>query len=375
MVCNQLFWYIRIIKSVHIDLERHPNRIGGRNRSSRIGYNVISEVRKMILAEKIVQERKKNGWSQEDLADKLGVSRQSVSKWESAQSVPDLQRILEMSKLFEVSTDYLLKDEVEERPSEPLSEESGKELRRVSMEEANSFLKETRNFADKISIGCLICILCPVPLLVIMALQKAGTIPLAEDPAGGLGILILLAMVAVSLIFFIPAGLAYAKWDWLENEIFDTEYGVDGLVRSKSEKFKSTFARAITMGTIIMIIGVIVFVAGGVIDEKNDALHMSLCGLMLATIAVGVFMIVHAGIISDGYSKLLQEGDYSKEEKSNTLLKAITPLYWMVATAIYLGWSFLSGRWDITWIVWAIAGVLYGGINVLLKTLHQSKTR
>ena len=329
----------------------------------------------MILAEKIVQERKKNGWSQEDLADKLGVSRQSVSKWESAQSVPDLQRILEMSKLFEVSTDYLLKDEVEDRPVEQLTEESGKELRRVSMEEANSFLQDTRVFAGKISIGCLICILCPVPLLVIMALQKAGTIPLAEDPAGGIGILILLAMVAVSLIFFIPAGMAYAKWDWLEKEIFDTEYGVDGLVKSKSEKFKSTFVRAITMGTIIMILGVIVFLAGGVIDEKNEALHTGLCGLMLATIAVGVFMIVNAGIITDGYSKLLQEGDYSKEEKSNTLLKAITPLYWMVTTAIYLGWSFLSERWEITWIVWAIAGTLYGGISVLLKTLHQNKIR
>ena len=54
---------------------------------------------KMILADKIIDERKKNGWSQEELADKLGVSRQSVSKWEGAQSVPDLQRILEMSKL------------------------------------------------------------------------------------------------------------------------------------------------------------------------------------------------------------------------------------------------------------------------------------
>ncbi|MBR3031596.1 MAG: helix-turn-helix transcriptional regulator [Clostridiales bacterium] len=329
----------------------------------------------MILAEKIVQERKKNGWSQEDLADKLGVSRQSVSKWESAQSVPDLQRILEMSKLFEVSTDYLLKDEVEDRPMEQLTEESGKELRRVSMEEANAFLQDTRTFAGKISIGCLISIHCPVPLLVIMALQKAGVIPLGEDPAGGLGIIILLAIVALSLVFFISAGIAYAKWDWLEKEIFDTEYGVDGLVRSKSEKFKSTYVRAITMGTIIMIFGVIVFLAGAVVDENNEALHMGLCGLMLAAIAIGVFRIVYAGIITDGYDKLLQEGDYSKEEKSNTLLKAITPLYWMVATAIYLAWSFLSERWDITWIVWAIAGVLYGGISVLLKTLHQSKTR
>lgn len=68
----------------------------------------------MILAEKISEERKKNGWSQEELAEKLSVSRQSVSKWESGQSVPDLNRILEMARIFGVTTDYLLKDEIEE---------------------------------------------------------------------------------------------------------------------------------------------------------------------------------------------------------------------------------------------------------------------
>ena len=59
----------------------------------------------MILADKIIDLRKKNGWSQEELAEKLGVSRQAVSKWEGAQSVPDLARVLQMSELFGVSTD------------------------------------------------------------------------------------------------------------------------------------------------------------------------------------------------------------------------------------------------------------------------------
>ena len=54
----------------------------------------------MILADKITEERKKNGWSQEELANQLGVSRQAVSKWESAGAVPDLQRILQMSAFF-----------------------------------------------------------------------------------------------------------------------------------------------------------------------------------------------------------------------------------------------------------------------------------
>lgn len=68
----------------------------------------------MILAEKITALRKKNGWSQEELAMQLNVSRQSVSKWESAASIPDLDRILQLSRLFGVTTDYLLKDDAEE---------------------------------------------------------------------------------------------------------------------------------------------------------------------------------------------------------------------------------------------------------------------
>ena len=73
----------------------------------------------MILADKIIENRKKNGWSQEELADKLGVSRQSVSKWEGAQAVPDMKKIVMMSELFGVSTDYLLRDEIENAdPSE-----------------------------------------------------------------------------------------------------------------------------------------------------------------------------------------------------------------------------------------------------------------
>ena len=66
----------------------------------------------MILADKITALRKKAGWSQEELAEQLGVTRQSVSKWEGAQSVPDMDKVVQMSRLFGVTTDFLLKDEL-----------------------------------------------------------------------------------------------------------------------------------------------------------------------------------------------------------------------------------------------------------------------
>ena len=112
----------------------------------------------MILAEKIALLRKKNNYSQEDLANELGISRQSVSKWESGNSIPDLDKIIKMSSLFGVSTDYLLKDELEEAtPSE--SDEVIEEGKTVSLEEANSFLEATPQFASRLSLAISLFIL------------------------------------------------------------------------------------------------------------------------------------------------------------------------------------------------------------------------
>ncbi len=147
------------------------------------------------------------------------------------------------------------------------------------------------------------------------------------------------------------------------------------MVKAKSEKFQSRFVRAITGGTVSVLIGVCALFLGAAIDENNEPLLMGLLCVMLACIAFGAFLIIRAGIIKDGYSKLLQEGDYSKEEKSNTVLKAVTPVYWMVITAIYLAVSFLTNRWDITWLIWAVAGVLFGGLSVILKAMHKNKNR
>jgi len=62
----------------------------------------------MNLAEKILQLRKQQGLSQEELAEKVGVSRQAISKWETGESVPELERVVNLSKIFGTTTDYLL---------------------------------------------------------------------------------------------------------------------------------------------------------------------------------------------------------------------------------------------------------------------------
>ena len=98
----------------------------------------------MILSEKIIMLRKKYGWSQEELAERLDISRQSVSKWESGASIPDLERIVSMSQLFGVTTDYLLKDEMEETEFTDGMTPEITEGKVITVEEANTFLEATK---------------------------------------------------------------------------------------------------------------------------------------------------------------------------------------------------------------------------------------
>ena len=87
----------------------------------------------MKLAEKLFELRKEKGWSQEKLAEQINVSRQSISKWESGQVLPEIEKVIELSKIFQVTTDYLLLDENSEKGSTAviLEEDKGKYYKEV----------------------------------------------------------------------------------------------------------------------------------------------------------------------------------------------------------------------------------------------------
>ena len=319
----------------------------------------------MILADKIIDERKKNGWSQEDLADKLGVSRQSVSKWESAQSIPDLQRILEMSKLFGVSTDYLLKDEEGDRGSFE-AEDPGEIRRRVSMEEANDFLAANEGFAKKVSLGVAMIISGVVLLLAVMALQRGAVISVSENAAAGIGVVLLLLSVAAALAIIIPAGLAYSKWGWLGETPFETEYGVDGAVRARDERYQSTFVKNITIGVIIIMLGVMGIVGASLLSS-NEGVQIGAVAVFMALVTIAVYLFVQAGVIKSGYARVLREGDYAPKGPKDRVVDTVTTVYWLLVTAGFFAWSFIWNAWDKSWLVWPIAGIGYAIIAAILK--------
>lgn len=319
----------------------------------------------MILADKIIEERKKNGWSQEELASKLGVSRQAVSKWESAGSIPDLQRILQMSELFGVTTDYLLKDEIEE---ERLNEYVETKTIKVSMEEANQYLDMKSKGSRIVANATSLCILSPVSLIVL------GT--MTEDHILiGFSLVLLLVLVAIAVYLFVNYGLRESHMQHLEKEIFETEYGVSGMVRERREQYESTFTRNIAIGVVLCILSVIPTIMAGIMEVEDYMSGISV-GLLLIIVSIGVNILIRAGMIKSSYDTLLQEGEYTIEEKHlKKKTDAFSGVYWCLMVAIYLGLSFWTNNWKFTWIIWPVAGVLYAAVLGMVKMTIEGREK
>ena len=326
----------------------------------------------MILAEKIILLRKKNGWSQEELAGQLGISRQSVSKWESGASIPDLDKIIKMSGIFGVSTDYLLKDELEEI-SFSETDDVEENIRSISVEEANAFIKDTKVYAKWLAPAVSCCVLSPVLLLLLGGLAEYGRIGMTEDMAGGIGTAIMLVIIAIAVGVMIVKSIPYGKYDYLEHEVITLQYGVQGIVEKKKEEYEPSFRSSVAIGVILCILGVVpMLIAAGF--NADDLVYVYCIAILLVMIACGTFLFIRSGVVYGSFEKLLQQGDYTVENKETQRKIAYFPgAYWCIATAIYLGISFTQNNWGQSWIVWPVAGVLFAAIMCILKSIAKRK--
>lgn len=329
----------------------------------------------MILADKIIELRKKAGMSQEELAEKMNVSRQSVSKWEGAQSTPDLNRILELSRIFGVTTDYLLKDELTETSPETKTEvpdETEPPLRPVRMEEANAFLAENQKRSVRTALGVVLCVLSPVPAMLFggKVIGKGG---IHIEALGAVGMFVL---IAAAVALFIVSGMRMKPYEYLDTECIDTEYGVSGMVKEKADKHRQSHVRDLVIGVLLCILSVIPPILFSAVF-CNDSQSMDVLGaaLMFVLIAAGVFLLVKTCILNGGYQRLLETGDYSREKKRAVkgLKNTVMSIYWLSVTALYLTYSFITFRWEKSWIIWPIAAVACGILSVILDSRKSSK--
>lgn len=324
----------------------------------------------MIFADKLIRLRKKSGMSQEELAEKMNVSRQAVSKWEGAQSVPELEKILQLANLFGVTTDYLLKDELEDEVF--TGEDSPEKTRRLSLEQANEFLGLRKKAAVRIATGVFMCIISVIPLLALGGFSEYGG--LSENFAGGVGMIILLVLVAGAVGIFIHTDFQNTAYKFLDNEPFEAEYGVAGMAHEQKKAFGDTYRRSNIIGVILCILSVIALFAAA-ISENELWCVIGLC-TMIFVVGIGVVLFVWAGTRWAAIQKLLKEGDFTDERKNRrSVIGPIAAVYWCVVVAIYLAWLFLEKEHgnSKSWVVFPVGAMIFAAIAGVVKMIEKPR--
>lgn len=321
----------------------------------------------MKLSQKIVEQRKQRGWSQEELAFRLNVSRQAVGKWESDLALPEVDKIVQMAKLFDVSCDYLLSDgaavavpseatvaapvaaaAVDETTSQP--QDTG---RRLSATE----LSEVAAVAHKHSIICAIatalCVLSPVVLIVLAGLCSSRG--LDETIAAGVGLCVFLVMVALAVVLFVLSG----KTSFAD---YNPDEASKALLRTQISRRKSFFVTltAIACGLCVLSpIPLLVAVFGNV-----ESLVCPMVGVLFAIVAIAVFIFVYVYVFVKSYR--MATGECTEDGGKKSVRDKIQSMYWMLVVVAYFVWSFITFNWGFTWIIWPIAAVVSAVISIIL---------
>lgn len=326
----------------------------------------------MILADKIISQRRKNGWSQEELAEKVGVSRQAVSKWESAQSVPDLNKIITMAELFGVTTDYLLKESIDDVQYS----DNDDILPVLTLKEAQEFLALRLDASRQIANAIMLMILSIVPLFLIVAAAEDGLLPLDEDRAGAIGLIIAVLIVALAVGMLITTGSKSKEFDYMKHVPFDPEYGVKGLAKEQRKAYRSDYSRKNLIGVMLCILAIVPIFAANLIYSGDlfSIKSMAIFSLMFVFAGLGVRFLVSAGIVWASFDCILEEGDYTRVKKKRTpLITALSTIYWLISTAIYLAWSFATDDWSFTWVLWPISGVMFAVVMAVTEYILDHK--
>ena len=329
----------------------------------------------MTFSEKISALRKQKGWSQEELAEKLMVTRQAVSKWESAQSMPDLDKLVQLSEALGVSTDYLLKDEQAQSAPVPATAEQTVKPRHVTQEEARRYLQLQTAAIPKTTLGVALCVWSPIALIGLPVLRSTLNWGFPEEICSGIGLCVLLVMVAAGVALLLTASGKLREFEYLEREPIETDSGAREQALSMQREMASFCTRQNTIGVVLCILSVLPLFALMCVPGVLDGYYsLAVCALLLL-VGIACLLLVHTGSMRGAVDKLLEQGDYTRENKAKSrFVGAVSAAYWLVVTAAFLFYTFGpngNSQPQYSWFIWAVAGVLYGALMAALSVYRK----
>lgn len=302
----------------------------------------------MSFAENLQYLRKQKDITQEQLAEQLEVSRQSVSKWESGQSYPEMEKLLQICSMFQCNLDTMMQGDI------------SKEF----AQDVHGYDAFKNRFSKWMAAGVGLI------LFGLSAMLFLTGIGMDEE----LSTAVFFCFLIVAVLIFIVMGMQNNQFCKKHPQIEDfyTEEDKEHAYR------KFTVRIAVSVG--IILIGILLVmvldaksgIAGQVLQDAamEERMEGLIYGAFMLMIAPAVSLLVYGGLQKTKYdiAEYNKEMNPSPEKKKRDLLVSkICGCIMLVATIVFLGWSFSSNAWQITWIVYAAAGILCGIVKIVLS--------
>ena len=317
----------------------------------------------MSVAENIQLLRKRNGITQEQLADELGVSRQAISKWETGEAFPETDKLIALCERFGVTCDTLLRGSVAEHTD--TDRENGIPDRDAEREEKRRIDRFSRMIA--LGVGLILLGVSGCVLLIGFGVLYDNKL---FDALGGACVLL---FVAVSVFLFVYGGIA--------NENDKKEHPERrGIPAEKAKKFlrRFPFVMAGLVAGILLLVVMLVLCLALFADEGTKQSEFNGCVIVAAFFAgliVCVGGLCMLGIRCEGYKTSGETAQKGKENESSLqrISGAVGGAIMLTATAVFLLCGFLGNLWHPAWVVFPIGGILCGIVSTVLQCFEKKK--
>lgn len=289
--------------------------------------------------------------------------------------MPDLDKIVQLSEALGVSTDYLLKDEQAQSAPVPATAEQTAKPRHVTQEEAKRFLQLQMAAIPKTTLGVALCVWSPIALIGLPVLRSTLNWGFPEEICSGIGLCVLLVMVAAGVALLLTASGKLREFEYLEREPIETDNGAREQALHMQREMASFCTRQNTIGVVLCILSVLPLFALMCVPGVPDGYYsLAVCALLLL-VGIACLLLVRTGSMRGAVDKLLEQGDYTRENKAKSrFVGAVSAAYWLVVTAAFLFYTFGpngNGQPQYSWFIWAIAGVLYGALMAALSVYRK----
>lgn len=262
--------------------------------------------------------------------------------------------ISEFGNLDELGDTLGIKQVIENKTDIPL----------VTYEEAKNYIEESKAAAPKTALGVLLCIISPVTLLLLIGLKELGVVGVKEELLIAAGLVVLICLVATGVLHFIRYTSKLEKYEYLKFNVFELDYKAEEMVRNIQKQDEPTYKAAVSISVVCYILSALPVIVTPLVSEI-DGLSVIAVTITLIIVALSTYNLINKSSYYEPCNVLLQQGDYSVRSKSNKTFQTVSKVYWCVVVAVYLGYSFITNNWAMSWIIWPVAGVLFGAIKAI----------